>query len=240
MTERQDRFSYAGILESTVVKPQYAVARSREPRIVGGDDRRQMITLVHLAQEPVQRIGRQLVEIAGRLVGQEHARPHDQRPGNRHALLLAARQHPGAMRQPLAEPDAPEQLLRPAARVGQRDAGDAHRHLGVLERAELGQQVVELKHEPDVPVPERDDGWTRQRRQVRVADHDRACVRAIQPAEHVQERALADSRRADNRHHLAGLDHQVEIAKNQQFPAADRISFSDAAGLRGSAIGRRR
>ena len=45
----------------------------------------------------------------------------------------------------------------PSARVRdsrQRTPGDAHRHLDVLRRVELRQQMVELKDEPDVSIAE--------------------------------------------------------------------------------------
>ena len=44
----------------------------------------------------------------------------------------------------------------------------------------------------------------------------RARVDAIEAAEHVQQRALPDARRADDRHHLARLDLQIEIAQHRQ------------------------
>ena len=41
--------------------------------------------------EEVDHVGTGLgVEVAGRLVGEDHARPDDERPGDRDALLLAA------------------------------------------------------------------------------------------------------------------------------------------------------
>ena len=43
---------------------------------------------------------------------------------------------------------------------------------GILERREFGQQVVELEHEPDVPVAERRQLVRRHRRQVGIADPD--------------------------------------------------------------------
>ena len=114
-----------------------------------------MIALVHVAQQAVQRLGGLLVEIAGRLVGQKDGGPHDEGARHGHPLLFAARQHAGTVRQPLAETDAAQQFLRPGARLGQRHAGNPHRHLGVLQRAELRQQVMKLEDEPDVPVPKR-------------------------------------------------------------------------------------
>ena len=90
----------------------------------------------HLAQQNVQRIGGVLVEVAGRLVGQQERRLHDQRPRNRDALLLAARQHARPVRQALAEADALAAAPWRAARaLRRRHPRDPHRHLGVLERA---------------------------------------------------------------------------------------------------------
>ena len=59
-----------------------------------------MTALVHVAQQALQRLGGLLVEIAGRLVGQQNGWPHDQGARHRHPLLLAARQHAGPVRQP--------------------------------------------------------------------------------------------------------------------------------------------
>ena len=180
---------------------------------------------MHLAQQRVQRVGGLLVEVAGRLVGQQQRRPHDQRPRHRDPLLLAARQHARPVRQPLAETDPPQQLLGARPRLGRRHPRDPHRHLGVLERGELRQQVMELEDEADVAVaearpPRRPAAPSARRRRSTIA----AGVGAIEPAEHVQQRALADAGRADNRHHLAGLDRQVEIAQHGQRRAADRCS----------------
>lgn len=51
-------------------------------------------------QNAVRRFG---VEIAGRFVGDEQTRASSQRPGNRHALLLPARQFVGAVVVPLGQ-----------------------------------------------------------------------------------------------------------------------------------------
>ena len=121
---------------------------------------------MHVAQQGVQGVGGLLVEVARRLVGQQHRRAHDQRARDRNPLLLPARQHPGPMREPFAEPDAAQQLLGARPRLGHRDARDPHRHLGVLERGELRQEVVKLEDEPDAVIPEADDRGIVERRQA--------------------------------------------------------------------------
>ena len=70
-----------------------------------------------------------LVEIAGRLVGDEDARLGRQRPGDRHALLLAARQLAGIVGDAVAQADGSE-LARRHARTDRhgRQVPAARRH----------------------------------------------------------------------------------------------------------------
>ena len=79
---------------------------------------------VELDDELVHLLAGVGVEVAGRLVGEEHARLHDERARQRHALLLAAGQLARAMGQAVAEADAIEQLLgargRPRRATGRR------------------------------------------------------------------------------------------------------------------------
>ena len=126
--------------------------------------RRQPELGVHLPQQRVQRVGRVLVEVSSRLIGQQQRRLHDERPRHRHPLLLTTRQHARPMVEPLAEPHALEETPRPRPPLGSGHARDPERHLGVLERAELGQQVVKLEDEPDVTIAERHEPRIRQTR----------------------------------------------------------------------------
>jgi len=59
-------------------------------------------------------------------------------------------------RMALAEGDTGEQLGRSTTGLVQRHPGDTHRHLDVLGRVELRQQMVKLEDEAHVPVPELD------------------------------------------------------------------------------------
>ena len=71
--------------------------------IVGGDHRTQVTLPVHLPQKRVQSFGRSLIQIAGWLVGQQDSGFGDQRSCHCDPLLLATRQHAGAMGQPIAK-----------------------------------------------------------------------------------------------------------------------------------------
>ena len=180
---------------------------------------------VHGTKQRMQGVAGRLVEVAGRLVGEHERRRHHQRPRDGHALLLPARQHRGTMIEPLAEADALEQRLRGGAGLDGRTPRDTHRHLGVLERRELRQQVMELEDEPDLRVPER-----HQRRRppsCRGRDPGRRCgpIRAVEAAEQMEERALADAAGADDGDHFAGVDRQIEIAQHVDVLRADAIAF---------------
>ena len=90
---------------------------------------------------------------------------------------------------------------------------------------------MELKHEADVPVSERDDLLVRHRGDIGVADRNRSAVDTIESAQHVQERALSHARGADDRDHLAGIDLQIEVAEHRQQRPTDRVALDDAAGF---------
>ena len=55
----------------------------------------------------------------------------------------------------VAQADASQKLVRAGSGIGDRNPGDAHRHLRIFQGGELGQEVVELEHEADMPVSER-------------------------------------------------------------------------------------
>ena len=90
---------------------------------------------------------------------------------------------------------------------------------------------MELEHEADLSVAERDDLLIGQRRDLGARDRDGSLVDAIETAEHVQQRALSDARRADDRDHLARVDLQIEIAQHDERTSGDVVAFDDAAGV---------
>ncbi len=180
---------------------------------------------VHLLQQFVQRLGGVLVQIARRLVGQQERRPHDERAGNGDALLLAARQHPGPVLQPLGQPDTLEEAAGSLATLGGALPRDSERHLGVLDGRKLGQQVMKLKDEPDVPVAKCHQRLVGEAGEIHLVDADRAGIRRFEPAEDVEKRAFADARRSHDGHHVAALERELEILEHGQMRAADGVAF---------------
>jgi len=69
---------------------QHAIAMGGECGIVGDEDER-AAALAMAAEQKLDDVGAgRFVEIAGRFVGDDDGRIGRQRPGDRHALLLAA------------------------------------------------------------------------------------------------------------------------------------------------------
>ena len=146
------------------------------------------------------------VEVAGRLVGEE------QRAARRTSARASATRccsppdsSPGRCVSRCAEADALEQLARArSARVARGTPPDERRHRHVLERGELGQQVVELEDEAD-----RCDCGSRPAAPAPCAVTSSPSKRML-PAvgrssvpSTCRKRRLADARGADDRDHLA-------------------------------------
>ena len=92
------------------------------------------------------------IEIPGGLVGQHDGWIVRQRPRERDALLLAARELRGVVVRSSAETDFRDQPAGAAPHV--IDAGNLHRHRHVFKRGQRGNEMKELKDEPDFLAPE--------------------------------------------------------------------------------------
>ena len=112
------------------------------------------------------------VEAAGRFVGEQHRRPHDEGARQRDALLFAARQHLRVVAQPFAQADAAAASRRPArarragpavraaasrsrARSGWRAAGSSGTRNPTLRGAHRGARVLVEREQIDAGQPHR-------------------------------------------------------------------------------------
>src|SRR5215470_9840465 len=107
----RDGRSFAGT-QNSMFQPQDAVAARSEREVMRRDERRQ---LVH-AMQPLQQLEHGpsilLVQISGRFICQQHGRPGDERPCNRHALLFPSGERPCAMIDRMLQADLREPLPR--------------------------------------------------------------------------------------------------------------------------------
>ena len=107
-----------------------------------------------LAQQPQHLLDLDVVEVRGRLVGEEQRRVERERPRDRDPLLLTARQVAGTVVHAVAETDLLEQLGRARAPLRPRAPSPrAQRDLDVLERGEARHQVERLEHDADGVAP---------------------------------------------------------------------------------------
>src|SRR6266566_3425772 len=103
-------------LKSSVLQRDDAVEAAGEFEVVGGDQRRETLRAYDLDQRVHDAGGGGVVEIAGRLVGQQNVGIVGQRADDRDTLLLAAREPRRPVRQALGKPDPPQQHFCLAAR----------------------------------------------------------------------------------------------------------------------------
>ena len=143
------------------------------------------------------------VEVSGRLVREYDGRIVHERPGDRDALLLSARELRGRVRLAPLEPDALEQLH--GARLALAAGEAAHvevRKLHVLERARPRQEVEVLEDEAELHAADLRKLRARTRRDLDSVEEVRALRRHVEAAEDVEHRRLAGAGRAHDRDEL--------------------------------------
>src|SRR5437899_9182862 len=95
-----------------------------------------------------------MVEVARRLVRQHHAGIMHQRARNGTALLLSPRELGRPMGHASRQAYLGQYLFSARARLPRRRASDEQRHHDVFQRRKLTQQMMKLKHKPELAVPE--------------------------------------------------------------------------------------
>ena len=161
---------------------------------------------LELAELRAHGLAERAVERPERLVHQEDAGAEDERPGQRHPLLLAARQ---LAREPVAVPRQAHQRRAspPRARPPRRAetprtrSGKGH----VLADRQVRKERVVLEHHADLAAMGRQPGH------VHAVDPDRAGVGRLEPGDQVQGGRLAAARGAEERQELARLDRERQL-----------------------------
>jgi hypothetical protein len=130
------------------------------------------------------------------------------------ALLLAAGQLAGAMEHAVLEADLFEERGGARLHLLARQALDEPRHEDVLERVELGEQVVELEDEADGAVAESRQARTAHGGELFAVHRDGAGAHDVERADAVEQRRLAGARLADDADHLAFVDGEIDAAQD--------------------------
>ncbi len=192
----------------------------------------------HLLQH-LQHFADQLgIERRGDLVEQHDLRLHGERAGDRHPLLLAARELVGIGVDLLGKSHLAQHRFGELARFGGRHV--LH-HLGrqgdVLLDAEMGEEVETLEHDADMLAQLAQVG-------ARIVHHGaverhRAALDRLQAVHAAQHGALARAGAADDGDDLALLDFQRHAVQHRVLPVAldDVCKFNERHGASARAAG---
>jgi hypothetical protein len=132
---------------------------------------------------------------------------------------------------PVREADQRERDARPTLPLGGRQIGEQQRQLDVPLRRQRRHQVVELEDEAHVGGAPRRQLAARQLIDAPVLHDDDAVRRRVEPADQVQERRLAGSRRPHQRHEVAFRDVEVDAVEGLDPLAPAAVGLGQAADL---------
>src|SRR5512139_3435460 len=167
------------------------------------------------------------VQIAGRLIGQHDHRIVDQRPRDRHPLLLAARQFGGKRVEPVLQADPLEHLERATALLGRRNAQNPRHEADVLVDGLAGNQLEVLEDETNAPSV-RLHLAGRQRGQVAPLHDEATGGGQFLAKQQPQEGALARAARTGQEHEFSLGDRNGDVP---QGVGAATVESRESFGL---------
>ena len=154
------------------------------------DDDRRALFVRELQKRLKNLFGRFLIQIPRGFVGEDAGGFRNERTGNGHTLTFA----PGELRrkviEPVPEPHGFERGPSLRARFRPVHPADEERHRRIVERRELGKQVVELIDEAEAPVSQAPAFGLREPGKLFARDRNFARVESIQTAQDMKERRL--------------------------------------------------
>src|SRR4029077_517903 len=140
------------------------------------------------------------------------------------------------MRLPVTELDEGQQLAGAVVHRLARPAAKVQRQTDVLEGRERGQQVEELKDEPDLVAPHFRQLVVGQPGKRGAVDADLAGGRAIETADEIEEGGFAGAGRADDRDQLTAGNREGDVVEGDDVALAGEV-FGDRVELDGGGRG---
>ncbi len=186
--------------------------RQRLFLVVRHVDERRLRLFLDVLQLELHLLAQLQVECAERLVEQQGGRPVDQRPRERNALLLAARQLPRLALVHALQPDREERVRHPRLDVGTRDLLDLEPEGDVLPHGHVREERVSLEDHVDVSLGGGHIGH------VAALEEDPSLGRLLEPGDHPQRGRLAAARRAEQREELSLADRQADVVDGLDAP----------------------
>ena len=168
------------------------------------------------------------VEVAGRLVGEQQRRVAGERTGDRHPLHLPAGELRRTVVHAVREPDLGEEPLDPLLALAPRHALEQELQLHVLPGGDLRQQVEALEDETDPPVADLREAVPAEALDLLAEQPVAPRGRRVETADQVEQRRLARTGRADDRHELARRHREVDPAERFHPHRAGVVDLADA------------
>ena len=181
------------LLDGALVHHRDAVGEhQRLLLVVGDEDGGEAEPALQAADLELHGLAQLAVERAERLVEQQQPRIEDDGAGERHALLLAARELARQALLVAREFDQRQRLGRPARDLRLGDVPHLQRKRHVALHREMGKQRVVLEHHADVAPGRRQGG------DFHAVDLHRSRVRPLEAGHDFQERRLARAAGAED------------------------------------------
>ncbi len=177
-------------------------------------DRRRSRALVGGPDLLAQRQPELRVEVRQRFVEEQHAGTAHQGAGQRHPLLLPAREVGHGPAGVLLHADRREHVDDPRADLAAGEPPHAQRVGDVREHRHVGPEGVALEHHPDVAAVGRDEHPAGRGGHQVLADPHLAAVGPLESGDAAQGGRLAAAARSEQRDQLAILDLQVETPQH--------------------------
>src|SRR5690606_26390082 len=194
--------------------------------VVGSDDDRgsEPVQFKEQAQQPARE---RRIDIAGRLVRQEYLRLLDQRAGNCHALLLAAREHGRQHVHPVAQSDPFQQFNDVGAITELLPPAYTQRQRHVLIGGHVVEQTKILEHDADAPAQHRQLAASDAR--AVLAEYSDEPARRLQRQEkQAQQRRLACTGRTTQELERALRQMKGDVAEDFRTHAVSQADILEA------------
>ena len=117
------------------------------------------------------------------------------------------------------------------------DAGDRERQGHVLVDVEQRNQVEELEDEARLLAPQAGRLRVAQAADHLAVEHDLAAGGPVEPAEQLEQRALAGAGRAHQGHELAAADLERDASQGLDLAVAEPVALGQVAGFEDRAVG---
>src|SRR6478752_1038051 len=189
--------------EDSVAHHHLAVRVRRDLRVVGDQQYRRGRLPRRVDESGHHLFPGEGVEGPRRLVGENHAGTGDQRPCQRDSLALTAAHLTGPQFRLPPDTEALQPLPRLLLRRTATHTGEQQRHRHVVERGELGDELPELEHHPEVAATQLAEPALGQQTELFAPVGDDALVRAHDARKTVQQGGLAAAARPGDSQDLA-------------------------------------